>query len=150
MRKTPQDDADRRERQREYQRAYRERRRQAEHEAVTAARSAEQPPGEMSKALEQAMKAMKWLQPSDEALVALARLQAREIDAYSSMGTVSGRAKALRVHGLLQRTLVELGGTPRMRMQHELRSARVQRQSENAAVAAAPNVSRLRRPAKRR
>ncbi|GAA4053704.1 hypothetical protein GCM10022282_13350 [Agromyces indicus] len=53
------------------------------------------------------------------------------------------------MHGLLRQVLVEPGGTPRVRMQHELRSARVSRAAEAQAVASSPNVTRLRRPSKR-
>jgi hypothetical protein len=41
---------------------------------------------------------MKWVAPSDGAVVAIARLCAPQIDAFVGMGTIAGHVKALRYH----------------------------------------------------
>lgn len=135
---------DRKARQRGYSRAYRARRAAERAQAAAGdSQGVKEPSTEMRDALETALAAMKWLAPSDGALVALARLQAEAIDLFAAADTVAARANAIRFHSALLRSLVELGGTPRMRIQHELRSARLQRATEARAVSTAPNVTKI-------
>ncbi|PJJ62179.1 terminase small subunit [Compostimonas suwonensis] len=140
---------ERRAKQREYSRAHRERKRAAEREAVAAALASTEPPGPLSEALDAAIAAMKWLVPSDGALVALAREQARYADGLNAIGTAEARSRGLRFMVVLQRTLADLGGTPRVRMQLELRSARAKEALQAQQVKRSDNVTSIR-PAKRR
>ncbi|WP_425549092.1 terminase small subunit [Agromyces indicus] len=100
----------RREQKREYQRRYRERKRQEKREAVRAAHAAAEAPGEMSRVVDAAVGAMKWLQPSDGALIAQARSLACTIDGLESAGTSEARAKALRCMGCSGRCWSSLVG----------------------------------------
>ena len=144
MSKTPEE---RKARQREYSRAYRQRRR---HEiAAVLAPPASRTPGPMLKSLTTALQAMKWLADSDAALVALAKMQAAGLDALGDLKSPAAFGLQLRYHAALHRSLQELGGTPRVRTQQELRSARLTRGAESAQVDASPNVTRLARPPKR-
>lgn len=107
--------------------------------------------GRLSEALERSLAAMKWLAPSDAALVAQARLLARQTDALFAAGATM---PALRYMTVLGRVLGDLGGRPRVRMQYELRSLRLA-QPETAGklsstAAEQSNVTRLERPAKRK
>lgn len=70
-----------------------------------------------------AVDAMKWLQPSDFALVDLARQTAMAMDRVLAEDPNS--PKAATWGNLLKQTLHELGGTPTVRLQHELRSMRL-------------------------
>lgn len=105
----------------------------------------------MREAVESALKAMKWIQPSDAASVAQVRRLAKAIDELEHEGD---RIRLLSAHQALTRVLHELGGTPTVRMQHELRSLRAQKNEvpngSNDEAAAAGNVSRFERPAKRK
>lgn len=115
-------------------------------------------PKTMEKDVEAALKAMqKWLAPSDAAAIGQARMIARMIDKLTHEGDV---VKALNAHGRLTRVLTELGGTPTVRMAHELRSLKMSgagAESERdkgegeagGATGAGGNVSRFSRPAKR-
>lgn len=107
----------------------------------------------MRDAVDEALAAMKWLVASDVASVMQAKELAREIDELSAEGE---RTKALSAHRALSRVLSDLGGTPNMRMQRELRSLkhapppggedeRPDSPSEGGAV-----VTQLKRPPKRR
>lgn len=107
---------------------------------------------EMRDAIESALKAMKWIQPSDAASVAQARQLAKSIDELAHEGD---RIRMLSAHQALTRVLHELGGTPTVRMQHELRSLRAQTKNEvpdgsNDEASTAGNVSAFRRPPKRK
>lgn len=70
-----------------------------------------------------AVDAMKWLQPSDYALVDLARQTAMAMDRV--LADDPNSPKAATWGNLLKQTLHELGGTPTVRLQHELRSMRL-------------------------
>lgn len=107
----------------------------------------------MRDALESSLSAMKWLKDSDAALIAQARLLAKQVDELEHAGN---SARALSAHRALSKVLSDLAGTPAMRLQHELRSARLamKQGGEDAAgsgeAAAAGNVSQFQRPARRR
>ena len=145
MSKTPEE---RKARQREYSRAYRQRQRAEIAAALTP--SVSSGAGPMLTALTKALSAMKWLADSDAALVALAKLQAEGLDALRDLSTPAALGLQLRYHAALHRSLQELGGTPRVRIQQELRSARLTRGEESARVDQAPNVTRFERPPKRK
>jgi len=72
-----------------------------------------------------AIDAMKWLQPSDFAAVDLARMTALQYDNLLA-GDPSATGRAASLGQLLTRVLHELGGTPTVRLAHELRSMRLQ------------------------
>jgi hypothetical protein len=57
-------------------------------------------------------------------------------------------AQRLRASMALMRALRDPGGTPTVRLHYELRSARLQGASEEAAVKASPNVTKFPRPPK--
>lgn len=108
------------------------------------------------RALDASLKAMKWLRPSDDGAVAQARAVADLVDAARKEGDV---ARELSAHRQLTTILNELGGTPKVRMQHELRSARMKDDDEGATAnggersstrQSAANVAAFERPAKRR
>ncbi|PCE15903.1 hypothetical protein AUC47_10275 [Microbacterium sp. SZ1] len=134
-----------RERDRRASQAYRARKREARRESARVA--ADGAPGEMRQSVDAALSAMKWLVDSDAATVAQARATATLIDAAMAQGDHS---VALRGHGQLTRLLDALGGTPRVRMQLELRSRKIDITECDAAPSRAGNVSRFVRPAKRR
>jgi hypothetical protein len=133
-----------RDRDRAASQAYRARKRLARAESLRE--GADGAPGEMRHSLDSAINAMKWLAESDAATIAQARAVATLIDAATSAGE---HAVALRAHGQLTRLLETLGGTPRVRMQLELRSRRLAVAESDAAPSKASNVSRFARPAKR-
>jgi hypothetical protein len=108
----------------------------------------------MRDALESSLSAMKWLKDSDAASIAQARLLAKDVDELEHAGNAM---RALSAHRALSKVLSDLAGTPAMRLQHELRSARLamkQQGGEDAAgngdAAASGNVSQFQRPARRR
>jgi hypothetical protein len=71
-----------------------------------------------------ALEAMKWLKDSDKAATDLALMIADQIDWQADADpTATGRIASLS-HALM-RALHEIGGTPTVRLQHELRSLRV-------------------------
>lgn len=136
----------RQERNARYSREYRARKRA---EAAERARVASDgPAGVMRQSVEGAIAGMKWLAASDAASVAQVRALADMVDQAVTLGDSS---LALRAHSLLSRLLAEVGGTPKVRMQLELRARRVEQGAESAAVAAAPNVTPItsKRPPKR-
>lgn len=145
-------DAERKRRERAEQRA-------EEQLAKDAAASARPVGTEMRDEVDRALAAMeKWLVASDGAAVAQARMLARMIDVLEHKGDV---VKALNAHGRLTRVLTELGGTPTVRMAHELRSLRAapkqgaedernEGEGGKASAGEAGNVSRFVRPPKRR
>jgi hypothetical protein len=75
--------------------------------------------------VQKAVAAMKWIQPSDGALVDMALLYAVQIDQTLARDP-EATGKAASLGQLLIRILHELGGTPTVRLQHELRSLRAQ------------------------
>jgi hypothetical protein len=77
------------------------------------------------RSVEDAIAHMKWIQPTDGALVDMAKLYAVQIDMVLQLDpTATGKAASLGQ--LLTRILHELGGTPTVRLQRELRSLRAQ------------------------
>ena len=126
----------RQERNARYSREYRARKRA---EAAERARAASDgPAGVMRQSVEESIKGMKWLAASDAASVAQVRALADMADQAHTTGDTS---LALRAHSLLSKLLAEVGGTPKVRMQLELRARRVEQGTQAAAVAAAPNVT---------
>lgn len=135
----------------------------AERDARDAA--AESKPFKLVDSVEAAIAAMKWIRDSDGALVDMAKFYAVQIDkVISDDPTATGKAASLGQ--LLTRILHELGGTPTVRLQHELRSLRLaaglesedgdheqheadRRQDDAAQVAGGAIVSSIQRPPKR-
>jgi len=121
--------------------------------ARAAARTAQASvaPRTMRDAVDEALAAMKWLVASDVASKTQARELAREIDELTHEGE---RTKAMSAHRALSRVLSDLGGTPNVRMQRELRSLKQSPKSEGEDErddsAPPANVSKFERPAKRR
>ena len=136
------------------QRAYRARK-AAEREATKAAAgngpSRGPAPTTMRDAVSEAIASMKWLVPSDVASKTQALELARQIDELEHEGE---RMKALSAHRALSRVLSDLGGTPSMRMQRELRSLKnapkPEGDDDSDATPTPDNVTKLKRPAKRR
>jgi hypothetical protein len=125
-----------------------------ERERTSGAVKSTPAPRTMRDALESSLSAMKWLKDSDAASVAQARLLAKDVDELEHAGSV---VRALSAHRALSKVLSDLAGTPAMRMQHELRSARLaQKQGgdgddkHSADAKPSSNVSQFRRPARRR
>ncbi len=115
-------------------------------------------------ATELALSAMsKWLQDSDKAAVNQARFYSKLIDGIDVENDERATAKLTSLGQLLTRILHELGGTPTVRMQHELRSMRLNpnanggddgdsvdgAESEPAKPGAGAVVTSIKRPAKR-
>lgn len=143
-------DEEKRARNAEKQRRFRARRAQ-EREAEKAARGSVPAPSVMRSAVGDALAAMKWLVSSDAASVAQARELARQVDELSH---VNDYTRALSAHRALSRVLNDLGGTPTVRMQHELRSLKLAKKIEGAEHAdgnptEGATVSQFRRPPKR-
>lgn len=97
----------------------------------------------------------KWLTPSDAASVHQARRLAQVIDEAIFTGDVS---RELAAHGRLSRVLDQIGGTPTVRMAHELRSMRANgggggaggdEAASGEAGETPANVTTLQRPPKR-
>ena len=112
-------------------------------------------PSTMRDAVTAALTAMKWLMPSDDASVAQAKMLAEDVDLLRFAGETS---KSLSAQRALTTVLNDLGGTPTVRLQRELRSLRLQRQtgddedggeSEGDEKQQPSNVSKFERPAKR-
>lgn len=147
-------DEQRRIRQREYSRKYRLRKAD---ERETSLKQSTPPPAaptiSMRQEVEKSIEAMKWIEPSDGAAVALARLYGAQIDELLANGDSALRMKAMRLSQQLLRVLHELGGTPRVRLQHELRSRRLGLIPPSSPPAiedkSISNVSAFKRPAKR-
>lgn len=118
--------------------------------------SASAAPTTMRDEVDAAVAAMsKWLTASDGALIAQARSLAKMVDELTHAGEVT---KSLSAHGRLTRVLNDLGGTPTVRMQHELRSLKIARKSEadgeresgeGDTAGAGGNVTQFPRPARR-
>lgn len=125
--------------------------RDAERKAAADASKASAP-SEMRNAVEKALAAMKWLVDSDAASVAQARALAKDVD---ELGADGDRSRALSAQRALTRVLNDLGGTPTVRMHHELRSLRLAAKTEvpdgeGEAGKQAGNVSAFKRPEKRK
>lgn len=134
-----------RERDRRASAAYRARQRAEAAEKARAAADGE--PGPMRQSVDAAIAAAKWLGPSDAATIAQLRSLADVVDVASRTGDVK---LELRAHSLLSRILADAALTPRVRLQHELRSLKVAAApASDAAIAKASNVTRFPRPAKR-
>ena len=136
------------------QRAYRARKAAQRAEAKATAGNGSQAgpaPTTMRDAVAEAIASMKWLVPSDVASRTQALELAREVDELTHEGE---RTKALSAHRALSRVLSDLGGTPSMRMQRELRSLKnapkPEGDDERDDKATPSNVSKFERPAKRR
>ncbi|MGK9222058.1 MULTISPECIES: terminase small subunit [unclassified Microbacterium] len=142
--------------------AERKRRKRAEERAERDARAATSrtradtgpAPTTMRDAVDGALAAMKWLAPSDVAAVTQAKDLARIVDESTHSGD---EARALSAHRALSRVLNDLGGTPTVRMQHELRSLKLAKRTEDAdggnesseGGRRPENVTELKRPPKR-
>ncbi|WP_146243666.1 hypothetical protein [Curtobacterium sp. MCBD17_008] len=108
----------------------------------------------MRDAVETAIKAARWLTPSDEASKAQARMLAEDVDLSAAAGD---RAAARAAHRALSRVLNDLGATPSVRLQRELRSRRLVDATGGGDVGngggasgkPAGNVSAFKRPEKR-
>jgi hypothetical protein len=115
----------------ERQRKYRARKKAAkeaeaaEQRDASASRKPLPKPVIMRDEVEAALAAMKWLEASDGALVALARQCASQLDSMGSGSDIRLVTRIFQVQQTLVRVLHELGGTPTVRMQHELRSLRL-------------------------
>jgi len=149
------------EQRREAARVRMQEKRAREREAKDAAKSASAnasnaaAPSTMRDAVDEALAHMKWLVPSDLASKAQARELAREIDELTHEGE---RTKALSAHRALSRVLNDLGGTPLVRLQRELRSLKhapkpegddERNPREGGAADAGGNVTKFERPARR-
>ena len=99
---------------------------------------------QMQDALEVSFASAKWLTGSDAAAMQQARSIASIIDSAEDMRLL------LRAHALLGRVLAEMGLTPRVRTQLELRARKldmaVTAAATDAAIAEASNVSKFPRP----
>ncbi|WP_425836979.1 terminase small subunit [Microbacterium sp. PA5] len=105
-------------------------------------------------AVADALEHMKWLVPSDAASVAQAKSIAEDLDRYRHE---RDDAKALSAHAKLSRVLNDLGGTPLVRLQRELRSLKNapkpegddERNPSEGAASKPGNVTQFERPSKR-
>lgn len=91
---------------------------------------------------------MKWLVDSDAAAIAQARMLADSVDRLQAAGEES---KALSAHRALTSVLNDLGGTPTVRLQRELRSQKLKTEvpDDGNDTATKGNVSKFERPPKR-
>jgi hypothetical protein len=137
--------ADQARRQREYRARVRAKRNAELEQSMS---DAPEMPTKMRDAVESSLAAMsKWITASDGASVQQARALAHTIDRLEWKGD---DVRALSAHRALSRVLHDLGGTPTVRMQHELRSLKAERKVEGDGKPLPGNVSKLERPAKRR
>jgi hypothetical protein len=106
----------------------------------------------MREAVDSAIAAARWLTLSDEASKEQARQLADDVDASNAAGE---RAAARSAHRALSRVLNDLGATPSVRLQRELRSRRILDEKGGgddghaAATGTTGNVSQFERPARR-
>jgi hypothetical protein len=103
----------------------------------------------MHEAVEKSLSAMKWLVDSDAAATAQARMLAASVDRLQSAGE---ETKALSAHRALLAVLNDLGGTPTVRLQRELRSQKLKPEVPSGSSNPTPegNVSKFERPPKRK
>lgn len=102
--------------------AYRDRKRAERLAAEAAAGNADdrgEVPTTMRDAVREALAHMKWLAPSDIASEVQAMELAKRVDVLTH---ADDETRALSAHRALSRVLTDLGGTPIVRMQRELRS----------------------------
>ncbi|BAU32467.1 terminase small subunit [Microcella alkaliphila] len=150
----PQTEEQRKAAARERARKYRQKKaaeREAARQAERDERDAEAP-RTMRESVRASLEAMKWLVDSDVAAVLQAKMLAEQIDLMTHAGETT---KALSAHRALTTVLDRLGGTPTVRMQHELRSLRMAAKTEGGkdgdeGADTPPNVSRFERPKRRR
>jgi hypothetical protein len=145
-----QSDEERRAKNAAKQRAFRARKAAERAAAKAAAGDGGDAATTMRDAVESALAAMKWLTDSDVASKAQARLLAEQVDVLGHRGDT---IRMLSAHRALSQVLSDLAGTPKVRLQHELRSARVTAKQGGDDVGnegeAAGNVSAFKRPQKR-
>jgi hypothetical protein len=109
----------------------------------------------MEASVTEALAAMKWIEPSDRAVVDLALTYARQIDTFLRSDDAQVNSKGIYLGPHLLRALTELGGTPIVRLRHELRSLKPDGKPSDAAgdddAGAQPRatVTPIKRPAKR-
>lgn len=103
----------------------------------------------MHDAVETALSAMRWLVDSDAAAKAQARMLANTVDRLQSAGE---ETKALSAHRALTKVLNDLGGTPTVRLQREVRSLKLKTEVPDGGSdsPAQGNVSKFERPPKRK
>jgi len=137
-------------------RRYRQRKREQAAQAAAAQAPAAPPAvvGSVEQDVEQAIAAMKQLEPADHAIVALAKRTARQIDLLQQ-DPITNASRIFSGLNTLTRILHELGGTPTVRQAYEFRSRKSKQEEPDAAHVEQPpaggNVSALRpRPSKRR
>ncbi len=147
----PQTEEERRAAARERMRRRRAEQRQERESSSVAKANTGRAPRTMRAAVDASLKAMKWIQPSDAASVAQARLLAKQVDELEHAGDT---VRALSAHRALSRVLNDLAGTPATRLQHELRSLRAETKQgggdDGGNDGKPSNVSKFERPAKRR
>lgn len=100
--------------------------------------------------VELALGAAKWLAESDAASKRQALMLADDVDWCTANGD---RAGARAAHRALSRVLNDLGMTPSVRLQRELRSRKATPEVPDGSSSTAPeasNVSQFKRPPKRR
>ncbi|WP_148061456.1 hypothetical protein [Frigoribacterium sp. PhB160] len=106
----------------------------------------------MREAVDNANAAARWLTLSDEASKEQARQLADDVDASNAVGD---RAAARAAHRALSRVLNDLGATPSVRLQRELRSRRLIEEKGGgddghaAATGTTGVVTQFERPARR-
>ena len=106
----------------------------------------------MREAVDSAIAAARWMTLSDEASKEQARQLADDVDASNAAGD---RAAARAAHRALSRVLNDLGATPSVRLQRELRSRRLIEEKGGgddghaAATGTTGVVSQFERPARR-
>ncbi|MEX1078892.1 MAG: hypothetical protein WED09_07275 [Homoserinimonas sp.] len=130
--------------------------REAAKKAAAANAGNADPASTMRDAVTSALAAMKWLVPSDDASVAQAKMLAEDVDLLRHAGETN---KALSAQRALTAVLNDLGGTPTVRLQHELRSLRLAAKTgegddddndKGEGEQQGATVSQFERPAKRK
>lgn len=107
----------------------------------------------MREAVDSAIAAARWLTLSDRASEEQARQLADDVDASNAVGD---RAAARSAHRALSRVLNDLGATPSVRLQRELRSRRMIEETgasddgHAAATGTTGNVTQFERPPRRK
>lgn len=132
---TTQEEQERRERAAAHSRAYRARKRAEATERVRV--TSDDEPGPMRQAVELSIAAARWLTGADAASCAQVRQLADIADHVDDVRL------EMRAHSLLSRVLGEMGLTPRVRMQLELRARKLEAVAQDRAVDAQPNVTRI-------